>query len=170
MYGQGLEREKGSADFLVFLLSQVAVLTILAPLLGMPYTSSALVSAMLWVSCRKNPMQKMQVGFMGVAVEAWLVPFARAALECLQAQSGMAAIPHVLGFLSGHVYFFGSQIAPLMGLRNYFEAPAALKKAMGDTKKKKKKKGGAIKKKKKKKASLLKESAGYKLGGDSVEG
>uniref|UniRef100_A0A7S1XM51 Derlin n=1 Tax=Phaeomonas parva TaxID=124430 RepID=A0A7S1XM51_9STRA len=167
MFGQELEKDKGTADYVVFLISQITLLTLLGPMLGMPYTSSSLVSAALWVSCRRKPMQKMGLGFMGMSVEAWLVPFARMVMDSLQAQSGAAALPHMLGFLTGHCYHFVTKIWPLVGGTNWLDAPPRMKKMLNGKVAKKKKKGSAIKKKKKK--AKVPVGKGYKLGGDEEE-
>jgi len=167
MYGQELEKDRGTADYVVFLLTQVILLSVLAPLLGMPYTSSSVVSAALWVSCRRRPMQKLSLGVMGISMEAWLVPFGRMLIECLQAQNPIAALPHMLGFVSGHFYHFTTRVWPLLGGKDWLQAPPKMKKLLnGKAAKKGKKKGPALKKKKKKKK--VPSGPGHKLGGSAT--
>jgi len=45
------------------------------------------------------------------------------ATDVLQAQSAMAALPHILGILSGHFYHFYKFVWPKMGGEDWLVAP-----------------------------------------------
>jgi hypothetical protein len=70
----------------------------------------------------------MEVQF-GVKIEYWLLPYVNLVVDCLQAQSPAAALPHLVGIFTGHVYHFFSVVWPKMGGRRWLAAPRALRAA-----------------------------------------
>mmetsp|Transcript_17292 Transcript_17292/g.26111 ORF Transcript_17292/g.26111 Transcript_17292/m.26111 type:complete len:384 (-) Transcript_17292:295-1446(-) len=128
-YGSSLETQFGSAQKLVFLIFQAVVLSFIGILVGFPYVASALVSAALWVCARQNPHEEMQWQF-GLTIPKYLLPFGLMAVDVLQAQSPMAAVPHILGILTGHFYYFVTSLLPLMGGTNWLQAPDFMRKLM----------------------------------------
>uniref|UniRef100_A0A6U1QM22 Derlin n=1 Tax=Fibrocapsa japonica TaxID=94617 RepID=A0A6U1QM22_9STRA len=129
-YGQELEANDGTLQHVFFLMTQLVLLSILGGVLGAPFMSSSLITAQLWCCSRLDPMSMVGVGFMGLAVPHWLLPFALMGIDILQAQSIAAGIPHVFGFLTGHFYHFFYRIYPLLGGRKLLEAPNFLKRML----------------------------------------
>ncbi len=62
-YGQKLEDSCGSGEFAWFLLTQVALLSLLSTVLGFPFQSHALMAAIVYISSRVTPFEKMYVAF-----------------------------------------------------------------------------------------------------------
>jgi hypothetical protein len=58
-YGQMLEELHGSATYAFFLTVQMLFLTLFAGILGFPFTSQAMISAIIYVCSRLNPMENM---------------------------------------------------------------------------------------------------------------
>lgn len=61
MYGQMLESSNGTGAHAWFLLVQICILTALGVLLGFPSQAQAMIAAIVYVSSRVNPMEKMYV-------------------------------------------------------------------------------------------------------------
>lgn len=120
-YGSSLERAYGTAQHLVFLMVQIVLLSILSSLLGQPFFAPSMITAMLHVLSRAMPNQ--QVKWIIFTVPYWALPYGLMASDVLQAGSPMAAIPHVLGILSGHFYHFHKFIWPKMGGEDWLGAP-----------------------------------------------
>jgi hypothetical protein len=64
----------------------------------------------------------MEIQF-GIRVEYWIFPYISMLFECLQTQSLGAALPHVLGMISGHIYHFFTIIWPKMGGKRIMKVP-----------------------------------------------
>lgn len=109
-YGSNLERAYGTPQHLIFLLSQVMMLSLLSILTGQPFYASSMITAMLHVLSRSMPHQ--QVKWLIFTVPYWSLPYGLMASDVLQAQSAMAALPHILGILSGHFYQFHKFVWP----------------------------------------------------------
>lgn len=120
-YGTSLERAYGTAQFLVFITGQVFLLSGLAILLGQPFFAQSVITAMLHVLSRSMPKQKVK--WLVFNVPYWSLPYGLMASDVLQAQNPMAAIPHVMGIITGHFYFFHKFIWPRMGGEDWLEAP-----------------------------------------------
>lgn len=123
-YGSSLERAYGTAQHLVFLMAQIVILSIFSSLLGQPFFAPSMITAMLHVLSRAMPNQ--QVKWIIFTVPYWALPYGLMASDILQAGSPMAAIPHVLGILSGHFYHFHKFIWPKMGGEDWLAAPEFL--------------------------------------------
>mmetsp|Transcript_25209 Transcript_25209/g.37236 ORF Transcript_25209/g.37236 Transcript_25209/m.37236 type:complete len:335 (-) Transcript_25209:40-1044(-) len=159
-YGSSLERAYGGAQFVIFLLSQMAVLSIVSALLGQPFYANSMITAMLYVLSRTMPKQKVK--WLVMTVPYWFLPIGLMVADILQAGNAMAAIPHVIGMLSGHFYHFHKFIWPKMGSggEDWLVAPDFLiRRFDGDSSSDKKAKIAAALKKSRKRGK------GRKLGG-----
>eukprot|EP00934_Nitzschia_sp_Nitz4_P001624 Nitzschia sp. Nitz4//scaffold1_size375055//301654//302613//NITZ4_000318-RA/size375055-processed-gene-0.460-mRNA-1//-1//CDS//3329541171//1624//frame0 len=125
-YGSSLEQAYGAAQYLVFLFSQLAILSILSILFGQPFFARSMITAMLHVLSRAMP--KQQVRWLIFTVPYWSLPYGLMATDVLQAQSAGAAVPHILGIISGHFFHFHRFIWPKVGGEDWLKAPAFLSK------------------------------------------
>ena len=123
-YGSSLERAYGTPQHLVFLLTQIAILSVMSLCLGLPFFASSMITAMLHVLSRAMPNQKVK--WLVFTVPYWSLPYGLMASDVLQSQSAMAAIPHIMGILSGHVYHFYKFIWPKMEGEDWLIAPDLL--------------------------------------------
>lgn len=120
-YGSTLERAYGTAQHFIFLVTQIVFLSILSSLLGQPFFAASVITAMLHVLSRSMPHQKVK--WLVFTVPYWALPYGLMATDVLQAGSPMAALPHVLGIISGHFYHFHKFIWPKMGGQDWLVAP-----------------------------------------------
>lgn len=157
-YGSSLERAYGTPQHLIFLLTQVVVLTIMSALVGQPFFASSMITAMLHVLSRSMPNQKVK--WLVFTVPYWSLPYGLMATDVLQAQSGMAALPHILGILSGHVYHFFKFIWPKSGGEDWLVAPGFVTRRLDPDAKR-----DAAKESVAKALKSRKRSKGRKLGG-----
>lgn len=127
-YGTQMERAYGSAQFLVFIVGQIGLLSAMSFLLGQPFFANSVLTAMLHILSRSFPTQKTK--WLIFTVPYWTLPYGLMVSDCLQAQNPMAAIPHVMGILSGHFYFFNKFLWPKMGGEDWLEAPAFLSRRL----------------------------------------
>ena len=128
-YGSSLERAFGTAQHLVFLAVQVAFLAACGALFGMPFYASSVITSMLHVLSRSMPNQKVR--WLIFTVPYWTLPYGLMASDVLQAGSAGAALPHVLGILSGHLYHFHRTIWPKMeGGEDWLVAPEFLRRRL----------------------------------------
>lgn len=154
-YGSSLERAFGTAQHVIFLLSQLVLLSGLAVLLGQPFFGQCVITSMLHVLSRSMPRQ--QVKWLIFTVPYWSLPYGLMAGDVLQSGSGMSAIPHVMGILTGHMYFFHKMVWPKAGGEDWLVAPNFLVRRFdADAKEVKKKVSTELKRKK---------GSGRKLGG-----
>jgi Derlin-1 len=89
--------------------------------LGLPFFASSMITAMLHVLSRAMPNQKVK--WLVFTVPYWSLPYGLMASDMLQSQSAMAALPHIMGILSGHVYHFYKFIWPKMEGEDWLVAP-----------------------------------------------
>jgi len=120
-YGSSLERVYGAAQHLVFLIAQVVSLSITSILFGQPFFGQSVITAMLHVLSRSMPHQKVK--WLIFTVPYWSLPYGLMASDVLQGGAA-AALPHVLGILSGHFYYFHKFVWPKMGGEDWLKAPA----------------------------------------------
>ena len=120
-YGSSLERAYGTAQHLVFLLTQIGLLSLLSALFGQPFFAPSVITAMLHVLSRSMPHQKVK--WLVFTVPYWSLPYGLMATDILQAGSLTAAIPHILGIVSGHFYHFHKFIWPKLGGEDWLAAP-----------------------------------------------
>ena len=125
-YGSSLERAYGSAQFLVFLLGQVFLLSYLSSIFAMPFFGSSMITAMLHVLSRAMPNQKVK--WLIFTVPYWSLPYGLMASDVLQSQSAAAAMPHIIGILTGHFYHFHKFVWPKVGGQDWLIAPSFLSK------------------------------------------
>jgi len=127
-YGSNLERVDGTAQHLVFLITQVSMLTVLSLALGVPFFGASVITSMLHVISRSLPRQNVK--WLIFTVPYWSLPYGLMLSDVLQ-QGAMAAMPHVLGILTGHFYFYHKYILPkLPGGEDWLAAPNWLKRRM----------------------------------------
>lgn len=120
-YGSNLERAFGTAQHFMFLIGQVFLLSLISSLLGQPFFANSVITAMLHVLSRSMP--KQQVKWLIFTVPYWTLPYGLLMSDVLQSGSPAAALPHILGILSGHFYFFHKFIWPKIGGVDWYVAP-----------------------------------------------
>eukprot|EP00591_Stephanopyxis_turris_P004277 CAMPEP_0195519116 /NCGR_PEP_ID=MMETSP0794_2-20130614/14399_1 /TAXON_ID=515487 /ORGANISM="Stephanopyxis turris, Strain CCMP 815" /LENGTH=340 /DNA_ID=CAMNT_0040648223 /DNA_START=203 /DNA_END=1225 /DNA_ORIENTATION=+ len=120
-YGSNLESAYGTAQHVLFLLCQIVLLSLLSVLFGQPFFGASVITAMLHVLSRSMPDQKVK--WLIFTVPYWSLPLGLMATDVLQAGSPAAALPHVMGILTGHVYFFHKFVWPKMGGEDWLTAP-----------------------------------------------
>lgn len=123
-YGSSLEKAYGPAEYLVFLFTQISLLTVFACVLGIPFFTQSVITGMLHVLSRAMPHQKVK--WLVITVPYWTLPYGLMVTDVLQAQSAAAAIPHILGILVGHFYHFNRFIWPKTGGEDWLRAPDVL--------------------------------------------
>lgn len=119
-YGSSLERVYGTAQHCIFLLAQVVLLTCTAMLFGQPFFGSSVITAMLHVLSRSMPHQKVK--WLIFTVPYWSLPYGLMLSDVLQGGAA-ASLPHVLGILTGHVYYFHKFVWPKIGGEDWLVAP-----------------------------------------------
>lgn len=127
-YGSSLERAYGTAQHLIFLLTEIVFLSILSGLFGIPFFAQSMITAMLHVLSRAMPNQKVK--WLVFTVPYWTLPYGLMATDVLQAGNAMAAMPHILGILAGHFYHFHKFIWPKVGGEDWLVAPDVLMRAL----------------------------------------
>lgn len=124
-YGSSLERAFGTAQHVMFILVQISFLSVFSAFFGQPFFSQSVITSMLHVLSRSMPNQ--QVKWLIFTVPYWTLPYGLMASDVLQAGNAAAALPHVLGILSGHLYFFHKKVWPKMdGGEDWLVPPAFL--------------------------------------------
>jgi len=127
-YGSSLERAYGSAQFLLFLLGQIFLLSWLSGIFAQPFFGSSMITAMLHVLSRSMPNQKVK--WLIFTVPYWSLPYGLMASDVLQSQSPASALPHIIGILTGHFYHFHKFIWPKVGGEDWLVAPEFLSKRL----------------------------------------
>ena len=123
-YGSSLERAFGTAQHLLFLLIQIGFLSVCSAFFGQPFFAQSVITSMLHVLSRSMPNQKVK--WLIFTVPYWTLPYGLMASDVLQAGNAGAALPHVLGILSGHVYYFHKNIWPKLGGEDWLVPPQFL--------------------------------------------
>lgn len=155
-YGSSLERAFGTAQHMLFLLVQISFLSVFSAFFGQPFFAQSVITSMLHVLSRSMPNQ--QVKWLIFTVPYWTLPYGLMASDVLQAGNAAAALPHVLGILSGHLYFFHKKVWPKMeGGEDWLIPPAFLTRIVegGDKNKAKDSISTALKMRKKGKGKKL---------------
>jgi len=129
-YGSSLERAFGTAQHVIFLGLQIALLSMFSIAFSQPFFANSVITSMLHVLSRSMPHQKVK--WLIFTVPYWALPYGLMASDVLQAGSAAAALPHVLGILSGHVYYFHKFIWPKLngGNGDWLAAPQFLINAL----------------------------------------
>merc|ERR1712127_116679 len=120
-YGSSLERAFGTPQHLIFLLGQIILLTMLSALLGQPFYGPSVITAMLHVLSRSMPKQKVK--WIIFTVPYWSLPYGLMATDVLQSQNIMSALPHIMGILTGHFYYFHKFIWTKLGGEDWLAPP-----------------------------------------------
>ena len=129
-YGSSLERGVGTAQHLLFLMIQICILSVFSAFFGLPFFAQSVITSMLHVLSRSMPTQPVK--WLVFTVPYWTLPYGLMASDALQAGSSggspaAAALPHILGILSGHIYFFHKSIWPRSeGAEDWLNAPTFL--------------------------------------------
>ncbi|KAG7341550.1 Der1-like family protein [Nitzschia inconspicua] len=112
-YGSQLERSYKGAQFLVFLATTLFLSSMLSTVLGQPFIAQAVITSMLHVLARTTPNET--VVWYVMKVPHFTLPYLNALTDCFNAQGSLAAmIPHIIGILAGHFYFFHKVLWPKM--------------------------------------------------------
>jgi len=126
-YGSSLARAFGTAQHLLFLFLQITFLSICSAIFGQPFFSQSVITSMLHVLSRSMPNQKVK--WLIFTVPYWTLPYGLMASDVLQSGNAMAALPHVLGILSGHLYYFHKNVWPKMdGGEDWLTPPEFLRR------------------------------------------
>lgn len=126
-YGSSLERAFGTAQHLLFLFLQITFLSVCSAFFGQPFFSQSVITSMLHVLSRSMPNQKVK--WLIFTVPYWTLPYGLMASDVLQSGNAMAALPHVLGILSGHLYYFHKNVWPKMeGGEDWLSPPEFLRR------------------------------------------
>lgn len=110
-YGGELEAAVSTPKYVKFVILQMMLLTLCGSIIGLPNVASGLVSAIIYAWARLEPYGDIQFQF-GIKLKNYMLPYGLIVVECLQAQSVLAAIPHVLGVLCAHFHHFVSVVLP----------------------------------------------------------
>lgn len=156
-YGSQLERAYGGAQFMLFMFTQLFLLTFMSTLLGQPFFPLAVITGMLQVLSRTTPNEQVQ--FFVMKVSYWMLPVCNAFADFVNAQGSLGALlPHIMGMLSGHFYYFNKTLWPQMpGGEDWLLAPDFLVSIMNDDSSSSKSKDAVNK-------ALKKRKKGKKLG------
>eukprot|EP00571_Detonula_confervacea_P010451 CAMPEP_0172305360 /NCGR_PEP_ID=MMETSP1058-20130122/6670_1 /TAXON_ID=83371 /ORGANISM="Detonula confervacea, Strain CCMP 353" /LENGTH=221 /DNA_ID=CAMNT_0013016941 /DNA_START=514 /DNA_END=1179 /DNA_ORIENTATION=+ len=127
-YGSSLERAFGTAQHVLFLIIQMAFLSVFSGFFGQPFFAQSVITSMLHVLSRSMPNQ--QVKWLIFTVPYWTLPYGLMATDVLQAGNAAAALPHVLGILSGHLYFFHKNVWPKVGGEDWLVPPGFLRRKL----------------------------------------
>jgi hypothetical protein len=74
-------------------------------------------------------MPNQKVKWLIFTVPYWTLPYGLMASDVLQSGNAMAALPHVLGILSGHLYYFHKNVWPKMeGGEDWLSPPEFLRR------------------------------------------
>jgi len=127
-YGSSLERAFGTAQHLLFLSIQIAFLSVCSAFFGQPFFAQSVITSMLHVLSRSMPNQKVK--WLIFTVPYWTLPYGLMASDVLQAGNAAAALPHVLGIMSGHLYFFHKNVWPKVGGEDWLCPPDFLRRRL----------------------------------------
>lgn len=127
-YGSSLERAFGTAQHVLFLIIQMTFLSVFSAFFGQPFFAQSVITSMLHVLSRSMPNQ--QVKWLIFTVPYWTLPYGLMATDVLQAGNAAAALPHVLGILSGHLYFFHKNVWPKIGGEDWLVPPGFLRRKL----------------------------------------
>jgi len=129
-YGSSLERAFGTSQHLLFLALQISFLSVCSAFFGQPFFAQSVITSMLHVLSRSMPNQKVK--WLIFTVPYWTLPYGLMASDVLQAGNAAAALPHVMGILSGHMYFFHKNVWPRAGGEDWLFPPEFLRRRLDD--------------------------------------
>ncbi|BEJ12552.1 hypothetical protein CspHIS471_0210120 [Cutaneotrichosporon sp. HIS471] len=121
------------ADYVWLLVLIMLFLLALSPLITMPFLSSSLAFALVYIWSRRNPSVKMSL-FGVVTITAPYLPFCLVAFSWLLQGGFDAALGDILGILAGHTYVFLQDYWPRemwSSGQGEVVTPAILKRALG---------------------------------------
>lgn len=121
-HGSLLESSIGSSTYLLFLFTQVCLLGLLATtVFPTPFFGQSMIAAMLHVVSRVEPHKPTK--WIVFNIPSWMLPFAFMVGDVLQAQSPGAAVPHIMGILTGHMWVFLKTVNVKMGGEDFLVVP-----------------------------------------------
>jgi len=127
-YGSAMERIHGTGQHLIFVLLQITMLSVFSMALGVPFFGSSIITSMLHCLSRSVPRQ--DVKWLIFTVPYWSLPYGLMLADVLQ-QGAMASLPHLMGMLTGHFYYYHKFIWPKMpGGEDWLAAPDWLKRRL----------------------------------------
>merc|ERR1712127_40005 len=109
-------------------MGQVGILSMTSILFGQPFFAQSVITSMLHVLSRSMPNQKVK--WLIFTVPYWTLPYGLMASDVLQAGNAGAALPHVMGILSGHLYFFHKNVWPRVGGEDWLHPPGFLRRRL----------------------------------------
>ena len=80
-----------------------------------------MIAAMLHVVSRVEPHKPTK--WIVFNIPSWMLPFAFMVGDVLQAQSPGAAVPHIMGILTGHMWVFLKTVNVKMGGEDFLVVP-----------------------------------------------
>ncbi|WWC88404.1 uncharacterized protein L201_003315 [Kwoniella dendrophila CBS 6074] len=124
------------ADYVWLLFLCCVFLLIISPLLTMPFLSSSLAFALVYIWSRRNPSIKMSL-FGVITITAPYLPLCLVAFSWLLQGGFQAAIGDIIGILAGHTYVFLQDYWPremwsTTG-KGEIQTPALVKRLFGQT-------------------------------------
>jgi membrane associated rhomboid family serine protease len=125
-YGSTLEKLYGTSTFLLYLITQFTCLTALALILGIPTFGNSVITSMLHILSRQDPLSNTKLLIFNVPY--WTLPYGLLVVDVLQQQSGSAAVPHVLGILVGHLWYYHKNVWSKVTGVDYLKAPLWMQK------------------------------------------
>eukprot|EP00923_Selenidium_pygospionis_P059231 GHVN01104256.1.p1 GENE.GHVN01104256.1~~GHVN01104256.1.p1 ORF type:complete len:405 (+),score=32.86 GHVN01104256.1:258-1472(+) len=128
-YGSVRERHHGSSEQLMFMLSQMILLSIGACAMKKPFYSSALSAAVVYACSQIDPHGKVPVVF-GLSVESRFLPIALMGIAVLHAQKLNASYPYLLGMTTAQLYYLLTEVLPRKGGPNLLAPPVWLKRKL----------------------------------------
>lgn len=107
-----------SADFFYLLLVSAGMLLVMSYMFGITnnFFSGALLDVITYIWSRRNPHARMQV--LIFPVQAMFLPWTLAVISLLM---GGSVRDHVMGILCGHIYYFFTDVYPLMPTSKGFQ-------------------------------------------------
>ncbi|TIA88778.1 hypothetical protein E3P99_02394 [Wallemia hederae] len=108
-----LEEEQfasNKADYVWSLIIMSTLLLAISPLLNLPFLSTALSSALVYVWARSHP--NAQIGLLVFLIRASYLPWAIVLLSWLITGRASAARTELAGIAVGHVWYFSKSIWP----------------------------------------------------------
>ena len=108
-----LEEEQFSAnrsEYVWSLIVMSSLLLLISPLLHLPFLSTALSSALVYIWARSHP--NAQIGLLVFVIQASYLPWAIVFLSWTITGRASSARTELAGIFVGHVWYFSKQIYP----------------------------------------------------------
>ncbi|TIC26625.1 Der1-like protein [Wallemia mellicola] len=112
-YSRMLEEEQfasNKADYVWSLIVMSTMLLAMSPLINLPFLSSALSSALVYIWARSHP--NAHIGLLVFIIRASYLPWAIVLLSWLITGRATAATTELAGIVVGHLWYFSKNIWP----------------------------------------------------------